>query len=194
MNSMRSETPKRILDIVISIFALFILSIPMLLIALCIKFGSSGPVLYWSDRVGRNGVIFTMPKFRTMLTTTPELPSNELTDPDSHITRIGKILRRYSVDEVPQFFSVLVGDMSLVGPRPLIPKLMSSNRLRALYGIQALRPGITGWAQINGRDDLNEAQKLAFDREYFEKRNFIFDLKILFLTVGYVCQRKGVRH
>ena len=149
---------KRTLDICVSFLGLGILAIPFLLISLLIRLETPGSPIYWSKRIGRFGSVFMMPKFRTMKTGAPEMPSNDLVDPSSHITTFGRVLRKYSVDELPQLYSVLLGDMSLVGPRPMIQQQRDIYELRQQLGIHILRPGITGWAQINGRDDISVAQ------------------------------------
>jgi len=185
---------KRFLDIIISLIGLLLLAIPFLLIMVLVRLDSQGAPIYWSVRVGRNGQNFAMPKFRTMKITTPEVPSNNLQYPHQHITSVGKFLRKYSIDELPQLYSVLIGEMSLVGPRPMIPQLSEINDQRARSGVDTLRPGITGWAQINGRDELSNKEKLVLDEEYLRRSSIAFDAKILCLTVVYVLKSKGVWH
>lgn len=161
---------------------------------LVIKLDSKGPVIYWSERVGRFGRPFFMPKFRTMDIETPEMPTDQLVDPQRFITSCGRWLRKFSIDELPQLVSVLRGDMSLVGPRPMIPKLTGLVEIRRQAGVDALRPGITGWAQINGRDDLSEEEKVAFDVEYLLQQSLLFDIKIILKTFVYVIRAKSVWH
>lgn len=191
---MRSQFVKRALDLIISGFALVVLLLPMLAIALLIKVESSGPALYWSDRVGRRGGVFRMPKFRSMRTDTPVVATHLLRDPERYITQMGRLLRRTSLDELPQLYSVMVGDMSLVGPRPALFNQNDLIALRTEHEVDSLRPGITGWAQINGRDELPISEKVAFDVEYLQRRSLVFDLKILFLTFWRVVTAHGVSH
>lgn len=166
----------------------------MLLISLVIKLTSPGPILYWSNRVGKGNAIFKMPKFRTMKPDTPPVPTHLLTNPDQYLAPMGNFLRKYSLDELPQLFSVLKGDMSFVGPRPALFNQDDLIALRAQKGIHKLIPGITGWAQINGRDDLPIPEKVKLDEYYLKRRSFLFDLKTLFLTVINVLRSKGVQH
>jgi O-antigen biosynthesis protein WbqP len=185
---------KRLFDILISTLLLLIFSIPMVLIAIAIKLTSTGPVLYWSDRVGAKNKIFRMPKFRTMHTGTPIVATHLLASPDRHMTGIGKLLRKNSIDELPQLFSVLYGDMSLVGPRPALYNQDDLIALRTEKGIHRLVPGITGWAQINGRDDLPIPKKVELDAYYLENQSFIMDMKTIILTVFSVLGSKGISH
>jgi len=166
----------------------------MLLIAVAVLVTSFGPVLYWSDRVGQGNVIFKMPKFRTMQINTPVMATHKMTNPNEFLTPIGGFLRRNSLDELPQLFSILVGDMSFVGPRPALYNQDDLIALRAEYGVEAIVPGLTGWAQINGRDDLPIPEKVALDVEYMERQSFLFDMKILWLTCLKVIKRDGVSH
>ena len=166
----------------------------MLLTALAVKFSSPGPVLYWSKRVGRNNQLFEMPKFRSMQTDTPAVATHLLGNPDSYLTPIGSFLRKSSLDELPQLWSILAGDMSLVGPRPALFNQEDLIELRTKAGVAHLRPGLTGWAQVNGRDELPIPQKVAYDQEYLERQSMAFDIKILWLTVLRVVQRDGVKH
>ena len=177
-----------------SLLLLFVLFIPMLLIALIVKLSSRGPVLYWSDRVGKDNTIFRMPKFRTMRTDTPAVATHLLNDPDIYLTPIGKFLRKSSLDELPQLWSVLKGDMSFVGPRPALFNQDDLIKLRTEKGVHRLIPGITGWAQVNGRDDLPIPVKVDFDEFYLNNQSFLFDLKILWLTFLKVVKREGVSH
>ena len=181
-------------DVVMSLLLLFVLFIPMLLIALIVKLSSRGPVLYWSDRVGKDNTIFRMPKFRTMRTDTPAVATHLLNDPDIYLTPIGKFLRKSSLDELPQLWSVLKGDMSFVGPRPALFNQDDLIKLRTEKGVHRLIPGVTGWAQVNGRDDLPIPVKVDFDEFYLNNQSFLFDIKILWLTFLKVMKREGVSH
>ena len=185
---------KRLIDIVFSLFVLMLFLAPSLIIAILIKIESKGSVLYWSLRIGKDGMIFEMPKFRSMTVDTPEVETNKLLSPENYLTRVGAILRKTSLDEVPQFFSVLKGDMSIVGPRPALCSQQDLNHQRKKYGIDKLKPGITGWAQVNGRDDMSLSQKTAFDLEYLERQNLFFDLKVIIKTVGVILAQKNITH
>jgi len=167
---------------------------PMLIIAALVRVSSKGPALYWSDRVGRGNKIFKMPKFRSMLIDTPPVATHLLGDPGACLTPIGDLLRRTSLDEFPQLFSVLKGDMSFVGPRPALYNQDDLIALRSKEGVDTLLPGITGWAQINGRDELTIPDKVALDVEYLNRRSFWFDIKILWVTFLKVVKRDGVSH
>ena len=166
----------------------------MLIIAVLVKLTSNGPVFYWSDRVGVNNTIFKMPKFRTMKVNTPIVATHLLASPEQYLTPIGKVLRKYSLDELPQLFSVAMGNMSFVGPRPALYNQVDLIQLRTEKGIHALTPGITGWAQINGRDDLPIPQKVDLDEYYLRNRSFLMDLKTLWLTFFSVLTSKGITH
>jgi O-antigen biosynthesis protein WbqP len=185
---------KRIFDIImaVSLFGLF--CIPMMIIAVIITLSSRGPVLYWSDRVGINNEIFEMPKFRTMRTGTPAVATHLLENPGAYLTPFGNYLRKFSLDELPQLWSILKGDMSFVGPRPALYNQDDLIALRTSKGIHQIIPGITGWAQINGRDDIPIPQKVEYDEYYFRKSSFLFDLKILYMTAVKVIKAEGVRH
>ncbi len=185
---------KRILDLLCSLLALIVLALPILLISIAVKLSSKGPVLYWSDRVGRHNKIFRMPKFRSMLVGTPAVATHLLTNPSAFLTPIGSFLRKTSLDELPQLWSILKGDMSLVGPRPALFNQYDLISLRTEKGIHVLAPGLTGWAQINGRDEIPIEQKVAFDAQYLAKQSFFFDIRILWLTVLKVIHRDGVSH
>jgi O-antigen biosynthesis protein WbqP len=185
---------KRFADLVMIVFALPFLAIPILLIAVAVKVTSKGPVLYWSDRVGRNNRTFRMPKFRTMRSDTPQLATHLLKDASAYLTIIGTFLRRLSLDELPQIYSIFKGDMSLVGPRPALYNQDDLMGLRTERGVHELIPGLTGWAQVNGRDDLPIRVKVEYDYEYLRKRTFLFDLKILLLTFSKVMRGDGVAH
>lgn len=185
---------KRVFDIIISLPLLFFFAPLVLVIACLIKMTSSGPVIYWSDRVGKDNVIFKMPKFRTMHKDTPAVATHLLNDPDRYLTFVGKFLRKSSLDELPQFWSVLAGDMSFVGPRPALFNQAELIQLRTECGVHHLLPGITGWAQINGRDELPIPVKVGFDEYYLKHRSFLFDLMILWRTFLKVIKREGVAH
>ena len=185
---------KRIFDLSLVFISVIILFIPILLIALAVRLSSNGPVLYWSDRVGRNSKIFRMPKFRSMRTDTPDVASHLLQEPDAGLTPIGNFLRKSSLDELPQIWSVLKEEMSFVGPRPALYNQADLIALREEAGIDKLLPGITGWAQINGRDELNIEEKVLFDKEYLYKKSIFFDLKIILLTIIRIIKSDGIKH
>jgi O-antigen biosynthesis protein WbqP len=185
---------KRAFDLTMALVLIAVLSLPMLVIALAVRLTSKGPALYWSDRVGRLNVIFAMPKFRSMTADTPAVATHLLRDADRRITPIGKFLRRSSLDELPQLFSIIKGDMSFVGPRPALFNQDDLIALRTRKSIHTLTPGLTGWAQINGRDELPIPDKVAYEEYYFMKRSFLFDVKILGLTLIKVLNREGVAH
>lgn len=185
---------KRIFDLVLAVALGIILLLPLALIALSVGLTSSGPILYWSDRVGRNNTIFKMPKFRSMRAETPALATHLLDDPDVYLTTVGSFLRKSSLDELPQLWSIIKGDMSFVGPRPALFNQYDLIQLRTSAGVHKLLPGLTGWAQINGRDELSIPQKVALDIEYLEKKSFGFDVKIIILTAFAVLRRDNVTH
>ena len=185
---------KRLFDITMSLAALLVFGVPMLIVAALVKLTSKGPGLYWSDRVGRNNAIFKMPKFRTMRIDTPAVATHLLGDPDRFLTPIGKFLRKSSLDELPQLFCILNGDMSIVGPRPALFNQDDLIALRTQKGVHVLTPGLTGWAQINGRDELPIPIKVEFDEYYLKNRSFVLDLKIIFRTVFKVARSEGVSH
>lgn len=185
---------KRSFDIMMSLLLLLGLSIPMLLIALSVKLTSTGPVLYWSDRVGCENTIFKMPKFRSMLIDTPAVATHLLNDPDRFLTPIGKFLRKSSLDELPQLLSILRGDMSFVGPRPALFNQDDLIELRTQKGVHLLTPGLTGWAQVNGRDELPIPVKVEFDEYYLKHHSLSLDLRILLITALKVLRRDGVTH
>ncbi|MFC1773119.1 sugar transferase [Pseudomonadota bacterium] len=185
---------KRVFDLVLASIALVLTGIPMILIGLLVRLSSPGPVIYWSDRVGRNNVIFRMPKFRTMSVNAPAVATHLMNDPDAYVTLIGRFLRKTSIDELPQLWSILVGSMSIVGPRPALFNQDDLIGLRTAAGVDKLAPGLTGWAQINGRDELPIPEKVELDVEYMRRRSFILDLKIIYLTIIRVLRRHGVSH
>ncbi len=185
---------KRCFDICISLMGFMVFSVPLLVVALTVKLTSRGPVLYWSDRIGRDNTIFKMPKFRTMRIDTPAVATHLLGDPEKFLTPVGKFLRRSSLDELPQLLSILRGDMSVVGPRPALFNQDDLVQLRTEKGVHVLTPGLTGWAQINGRDELPIPVKVDCDVYYLQHRSFIFDLQIIFRTVYNVIKGAGVSH
>jgi O-antigen biosynthesis protein WbqP len=185
---------KRLLDLMLGLIAGAMILQPLLLVALLVRLTSPGPALYWSDRVGRHNKIFKMPKFRSMRVGTPAVATHLLTCPKAHLTPIGSFLRKSSLDELPQLWSILLGDMSLVGPRPALFNQHDLIELRTQQNVHTLVPGLTGWAQVNGRDDLPILQKVELDAEYLERQSFWFDIKILWLTFLKVVRRDGVSH
>lgn len=185
---------KRFFDVVTAGVALIVLTIPILMLGLLVKATSPGPVLYWSDRIGAGNKTFRMPKFRTMRTGTPAVATHLLENPSSYVTPLGRFLRRTSLDELPQLWSILIGDMSFVGPRPALFNQSDLIALRTASGVDRLTPGLTGWAQVNGRDELPIPEKVRLDREYLERRSFGFDLRILWLTFSRVVSGEGVAH
>jgi O-antigen biosynthesis protein WbqP len=185
---------KRATDLTLAIVAGAVVMVPCVLIALIITIHDRGPAVYWSRRAGRHGRDFWMPKFRSMRMDTPELPTDRLQAPEQWVTPVGGFLRRTSLDELPQLWSVLKGDMSLVGPRPALHSQVDLIAARRAAGVESLRPGITGWAQVNGRDHLSEGEKVALDREYLANAGFVMDLKIMLLTVLRVVRGSGVAH
>jgi len=185
---------KRLFDLCLALMTSLLLLLPILLVAIVVKLTSKGPALYWSDRVGKNNTIFRMPKFRSMKTDTPAVATHLLQDPKSVLTPIGDFLRKSSLDELPQLWSILVGDMSFVGPRPALFNQDDLISLRTDKNVHTLIPGLTGWAQINGRDDLPIPQKVELDVEYLNNRSFIFDIQVLWATFLKVLKRDGVSH
>lgn len=185
---------KRACDLTLAIFAAVLLALPIVLITLIVRLTSAGPAIYWSDRVGKNNAIFKMPKFRSMYVGTPAVATHLLQDADAYVTPFGRILRRTSLDELPQLWSILKGDMSFVGPRPALFNQADLIALRTRFGVHELLPGLTGWAQVKGRDELPIPQKVQRDLEYLQRRSFWFDLHILWLTAVKVLRREGVSH
>ena len=185
---------KRLVDLILLIIALVFLAIPMLIVAIIIKLTSPGPVMFWSDRVGQYNRIFRMPKFRTMQVNTPNVATHLLVGAGSYLTPVGGFLRKSSLDELPQLWSVFVGDMSFVGPRPALYNQDDLIAMRTEQGIEVLVPGITGWAQVNGRDELVLTEKVNLDAQYLQKQSMGFDFYILLLTVLKVFRREGVSH
>ena len=185
---------KRLFDILLVVIVFMLLVVPIILTAIAVRITSKGSILYWSDRIGNNNEIFQMPKFRSMLIGTPSVATHLLNNPDSHLSPIGGFLRRSSLDEIPQLFSVLKGDMSFVGPRPALFNQEDLIALRSEKGVDKLLPGITGWAQVNGRDELSIPDKVVLDTEYLDRQSFWFDMKILWMTFLKVIKCEGVRH
>jgi O-antigen biosynthesis protein WbqP len=185
---------KRLFDLILALLAGVVLIIPIILVALCVRLSSKGAIIYWSDRVGRNNTIFKMPKFRTMRIDTPALATHLLTNPGQFLTPVGSFLRQSSLDELPQLWSIIKGDMSFVGPRPALFNQDDLIALRTQYGVDKLLPGLTGWAQINGRDELPIPDKVQFDQQYLQRHSFGFDLYIIWMTFVKVLRRDGVMH
>ena len=185
---------KRIFDLMLTVVAGCILLLPVLLVALSVRLTSKGPALYWSDRVGRDNKIFKMPKFRSMRVGTPAVATHLLADPKAHLTPIGSFLRKSSLDELPQLWSILAGDMSFVGPRPALFNQHDLITLRTEQSVHALVPGLTGWAQVNGRDELPIPDKVKLDVEYLHRQSLALDIRILWLTFVKVLRRDGVSH
>lgn len=185
---------KRTFDLLLAICCLFLFAFPICIVALLVKLTSKGPILYWSDRVGVNSEVFKMPKFRSMKTGTPALASHLLTNVSSTLTPIGSFLRKSSLDELPQIWCVITGDMSFVGPRPALYNQYDLIEFRSKEGIDSLLPGVTGWAQVNGRDEISISEKVLLDKEYLNKKSFFFDFRILWLTLTKVIKHDGVSH
>ena len=185
---------KRLSDLLLAMVAAVVLALPVLLVAALVRLTSPGPVLYWSDRVGRHNKIFKMPKFRSMRVGTPAVATHLLANPDAYLTPVGSFLRKSSLDELPQLWSIIRGDMSFVGPRPALFNQDELIALRTQYGVHGLVPGLTGWAQINGRDELPIPDKVKLDVEYMHRQSLLMDMKIIFLTFLKVVRRDGVTH
>lgn len=185
---------KRLFDLAVALVATVFLALPIVITAMAVRLTSPGPALYWSDRVGRHNRIFRMPKFRSMRIDTPAVATHLLQNPDQWLTPIGSFLRKSSLDELPQLWSILKGDMSFVGPRPALFNQEDLIALRTEKGLHELVPGLTGWAQVNGRDELPIPQKVQLDAEYLQQRSTLFDLKILWMTAMQVLARDGVSH
>ena len=185
---------KRCFDVLLLILAIIVLCFPMGLLVVFVRISSTGPALYWSDRIGRNSSTFKMPKFRTMRVGMPAVATHLLANPQAYLTPIGAFLRKTSLDELPQLWSILRGEMSFVGPRPALFNQYDLIGLRTRAGVDKLLPGLTGWAQVNGRDELSIADKVALDVEYLQKKSLAFDVKIMILTVFKVLSRDNVTH
>ena len=184
----------RLTSLLLAVFSILLLLLPIILISIMVYFSSNGPILYWSKRIGKNSLVFYMPKFRTMYMKTPEVATHLLQKPEVFLTPIGGFLRKTSLDELPQIWSVIIGDMNFVGPRPALFNQEDLIILRKEKGVDSLTPGITGWAQVNGRDELSILDKVDFDIEYMRRRSFLFDIKILWMTFLKVIKRDGVSH
>ena len=185
---------KRVFDLLLALATAVVLAVPVLLVAALVRLTSPGPALYWSDRVGRLNTIFKMPKFRSMRVGTPAVATHLLADPSAYLTPIGSFLRKSSLDELPQLWSILAGDMSFVGPRPALFNQFDLIEMRTRLGVHKLMPGLTGWAQINGRDELPIPEKVKLDAEYLQRQSLWFDIRILWLTFLKVVRRDGVTH
>ncbi|MCT7327663.1 sugar transferase [Ralstonia mojiangensis] len=185
---------KRLFDLLLALVAATVLAVPVLVVALLVRLTSPGPALYWSDRVGRNNKIFRMPKFRSMRVGTPAVATHLLADPKAHLTPIGPFLRKTSLDELPQLWSIFTGDMSFVGPRPALFNQDDLIALRTEAGVHHLVPGLTGWAQVNGRDELPIPEKVQLDVEYLRRQSLVFDIRIIWMTFVKVARRDGVSH
>ena len=185
---------KRALDLFLVFLMISIFLVPFLVIAMLVKLTSRGSVFYWSNRIGQFNRTFRMPKFRSMRVGTSVVATHLLKDPNAYLTPIGSFLRKSSLDELPQLWSILKGDMSFVGPRPALFNQYDLIKLRNSKGIHHIKPGLTGWAQVNGRDGLSIAKKVKFDTEYLKKKSFTFDLKILYLTIIKIIRREGIQH
>lgn len=185
---------KRILDFLLALTASIIFFPLFAILAIVVKLTSKGPVLYWSNRVGRNNQIFSMPKLRTMRTDTPVVATHLLSNPDQYLTPVGGFLRRTSLDELPQLWCILTGSMSIVGPRPALFNQHNLIEMRTEQGVHTIRPGLTGWAQINGRDELPIPDKVRLDVDYLRKQSVIFDVKVMLLTFVKVARREGITH
>ena len=185
---------KRLFDLALATLVVLLLILPCSAVAVMVRITSRGPVLYWSDRVGRHNRIFKMPKFRSMRVGTPAVATHLLSDPDTYLTPIGSFLRKSSLDELPQIWSIIKGDMSFVGPRPALYNQHDLIELRTQSGVHTLVPGLTGWAQVNGRDELPIPQKVALDTEYLRRQTIKFDIRILFMTAAKVIMRSDVTH
>jgi len=185
---------KRIFDFLFALFLIILIAAPIFFLWIAIRLTSKGPAIYWSDRVGKNNILFKMPKFRSMIMNTPQIATHLLKNPKSYLTPMGSFLRKYSLDEIPQLFSILIGQMSFVGPRPALFNQTDLIKMRNKAGISLLCPGLTGWAQVNGRDELNLKEKVDLEIEYMQRLSFIFDLKILWMTFFKVIEKQCVSH
>ncbi|MDN5249917.1 sugar transferase [Betaproteobacteria bacterium LSUCC0117] len=185
---------KRIFDLLLGLVATIVLLFPLIFIAVSVRLTSRGPILYWSQRVGRHNKMYAMPKFRSMKVGTPVVATHLLEAHEKYVTPVGHFLRKTSLDELPQLWSILIGDMSFVGPRPALFSQYDLIELRTLRNVHTLTPGLTGWAQVNGRDDLPITQKVDLDEEYLQRRSFLFDIQILWMTFLKVLSQEGVSH
>ena len=184
----------RLISLLFAVFSLLLLLLPIIIISIMVYSSSKGPILYWSKRIGKNNLVFNMPKFRTMHINTPEVATHLLKNPEEFLTPIGGFLRKTSLDELPQIWSVIIGDMNFVGPRPALFNQEDLIALRKESKVDCLTPGITGWAQVNGRDELSISDKVDLDIEYLRRRSFFFDIKILWMTFTKIMERDGVSH
>lgn len=191
---MRELMAIRVFNVLFSIIAIIVFAIPFFIVWIIVKFTSPGPAIHWSKRIGINNEIFLMPKFRTMRINTPQVATHLLSNGKSFLTPVGSLLRKTSLDELPQLWSVLKGDMNIVGPRPALYNQYDLMELRTKVGVHLIPPGVTGWAQINGRDELEIPEKVKYDQYYLENRSLLFDLKIIFLTVYKVISRSNIQH
>lgn len=194
MNPVYYNDNRKVYDWVSALILLVVLAIPMLVIAVLVKLTSQGPVLHWSDRIGKDNMVYKMPKFRSMRFDAPTLATHLLENPLQYLTPFGRFLRRFSLDELPQLWSVLKGDMSFIGPRPALYNQDDLIELRTKKGVHRLVPGITGWAQVNGRDNLSVSEKVAYDEFYMKNKSLFLDLKILYMTLFKVIKSEGVQH
>ncbi|PUA20520.1 sugar transferase [Glaciimonas sp. PCH181] len=185
---------KRLFDLIVGLIAVVFLLFPLVLVGILVRLTSPGPVIYWSDRVGKRNKLFKMPKFRTMLIGTPAVATHLLANPEQYLTPMGSFLRKSSLDELPQLWSILIGDMSFVGPRPALFNQEDLIELRKQYSVDKLTPGLTGWAQINGRDELPISDKVKLDVDYLNNKSLFLDIKIIFLTFLKVIRRDGIAH
>ena len=184
----------RLSNLILALLLLTLLVFPILIISLLVYVSSGRPILYWSDRIGKEGSIFSMPKFRTMRTSTPQVATHKLDDPNIFLTPVGSILRKTSLDEIPQIWSIIIGDMNFVGPRPALFNQGDLIDLRIKKGVDKILPGITGWAQVNGRDELSIPDKVSLDVEYMKRKSFCFDLRIIWMTLLKVINSHGIAH
>ena len=185
---------KRIFDILFSVILIFLFFIPIVIIGIIIKIDSNGPVIHWSKRIGMNNKLFSMPKFRTMFLDTPNVATHLMKNSENYITKVGSFLRLSSIDEIPQIISIFRGDLSFIGPRPALFNQDDLIALRKKYGIDKIKPGLTGWAQVNGRDRITIEEKVELEREYIEKQNILFDLYILLLTIKVLINKTYIKH
>ena len=185
---------RRLFDIVFSFTFLLVILLPLILIAVLIKVSSEGPVVFWSDRIGKDNIVFKMPKLRTMKIHTPAVASNLISNPENYVTKVGQILRYFSIDELPQFWCVLVGTMSIIGPRPALFNQEDLKLMRTIDNIHLIKPGVTGLAQIKGRDELPLKEKVKLDKEYLDKQSLYLDLKIILVTLKKIIIKDGISH
>tara|TARA_B110000444_G_scaffold209700_1_gene204699 strand:+ start:217 stop:777 length:561 start_codon:yes stop_codon:yes gene_type:complete len=185
---------QRLFDIIFSLILIIILFIPLIIVGLIIRLDSNGKSIHWSKRIGKNSKVFYMPKFRTMFIGTPNIATHLMNDSENYITRIGSFLRNNSIDEIPQIISILIGDLSFIGPRPALFNQDDLVILRKKYGIDKIKPGLTGWAQVNGRDSITIEEKVELEREYIKKKNVLFDLYIIILTIKVLVSKAYIKH